>query len=315
MRGEMRAAVLDKAGPPEAIHIRTVPVPRVTRGHVIIELDYASVGSWDAQLRAGAWGKIDPGTILGADGSGTVAQVASDVHRLSVGDRVYSYSYQNPGGGFYAEYVSVREDRVEHVPAQLKQDVAGAMPCVALTAHSGLQVLKVRKGQTLLVYGASGGVGSLAVWLAANAEAATVIGTARPDAHDYVHRLGAAHAVDPQSSELHAVMKRIAPEDGFDTALVTANGDALPAFLAHLKAGAPFGFPDGVEPEPAFEGHKAISFDGEMSREAFERLNTAIGSKTIPLRVAAFPLDDVVEAHRRIEKGHVVGKLVLQIKR
>lgn len=98
-----------------------MPVPRLTRGHVIIELDYASVGSWDAKLRSGAWGEIEPGTILGADGSGTVVQVAADVHRLCVGDRVYSCSYQNPGGGFYAEYVSVRDDRVERVPAQLER--------------------------------------------------------------------------------------------------------------------------------------------------------------------------------------------------
>jgi NADPH:quinone reductase-like Zn-dependent oxidoreductase len=190
--------------------------------------------------------------------------------------------------------------------------VAGAMPCVALTAQSGIEVLKVSRGQTLLVFGASGGVGSLAVWLA-NGHGATVVGSARPDAQDYVRTLGAAHAVDPNSSEPNAILKRVAAE-GFDVAMVTAASDALAVFLSHLKAGAPFAYPNGVEPKPHMSGHAALTFDGEMSRAAIERLNTAIGSRTIPLRVQEFALKDVVEAHRRIEQGHIVGKIVLRIR-
>ncbi len=96
--------------------------------------------------------------------------------------------------------------------------------------------------------------------------------------------------------------------------MVTASSDALAVFLSHLKAGAPFAYPNGVEPKPHMSGHAASTFDGEMSRAAIERLNTAIGSRTIPLRVHEFPLKDVVEAHRRIEQGHVIGKIVLRIR-
>ena len=110
-----------------------------------------------------------------ADGSGTIAAVAADVSKFKVGDRVYSYSYGNPPGGFHAEYVSVLADRVAHLPAQLEMPVAGGMPCVALTALAGLEALKVKSGQTVFVFGASGGVGSLAVWLASVA-GATVVG-------------------------------------------------------------------------------------------------------------------------------------------
>ena len=308
----MKAAVIDAAGPPKAIHIKNVPVPRVSRGHVIIALEYAGLGIWDASQRSGAWGSMKPGTILGADGSGTIAAMAADVTDFNVGDRVYSYSYGNPGGGFHAEYVSVPADRVGHIPAHLDMKVAGAMPCVALTAQAGLEVLKVKKGQTLSVFGSSGGVGSLAVWLA-NGRGATVIGSARADAQDYVRALGAAHAVDPNSSEYNAILKRFAPQ-GFDVAIVSANSDALAVFLSHLKAGAPFAYPNGVEPKPHMRGHAALTFDGEMSRAAIERLNAAIGSRTIPLRVQEFPLNDVVEAHQRIEQGHVVGKIVLRIR-
>jgi NADPH2:quinone reductase len=307
----MKAAVVDKAGPPNTIRIASVPVPRLTRDHVIIALDYASVGIWDAEQRSGAWGPVKPGTILGADGSGTVAAVSADVERLQIGERVYSYSYANPRGGFHAEYVSVPADRVELVPKQLDQEVAGAMPCVGLTAHSGLRVLKVGRSKTLLVFGASGGVGSLAVWLA-HTTGATVVGTARPDAHEYVRGLGAAHVVDPNSQRRDSAITGTAPK-GFDAALVTANGQELPAFLSRLRPKAPVAYPNGVEPEIHVDGHPSLPFDAEMAREAFELLNEAVGKRSIPLRVEVFALDRAADAHRRIEEGHVVGKIVLRI--
>jgi NADPH2:quinone reductase len=229
-----------------------------------------------------------------------------------VGDRVYSYSYGNRGGGFYAEYVSVPADRVGKVPAQIKMVVAGGMPCVALTAQTGLEVLKVKNGQTLLVFGASGGVGSLGVWLG-NEKGVTVIGTARPDAQDYVRSLGAAHAIDANLPDHEGVIKRVA-KAGFDACLVTASGDKLPDFLAHLKDKAPLAYPNGVEPAPSLHGHPALACDGEMSRGAIDRLNATIGSKTIPFRTQVYPLKDVAEAHSRIEQGHVVGKIVLRIR-
>jgi NADPH:quinone reductase len=293
----MKAAVLDKAGPPEAFHIRDVPVPQLDPGHVLVALDYASVGIWDAKQRTGEWGAVKPGTILGADGSGVVAAVAPDVTRLRAGERVYSYSYES---GFYAEYISLDADRVERVPEQLSQQIAGAMPCVALTAHSGIQSLKIQRGQTLLVFGATGGVGSFAVWLAAHENEATVIGTARPDVYEYLRSLGGEPAVD--SSE------------GFDAILATANGNALRAFASRAKPNAPIAYPNGVEPEPKFDGHPAVPFDGKMTRDAFESLNKAIGDRTIPLHVEEFPFDRIVDAHRRIDQGHVEGKIVLRIR-
>jgi NADPH:quinone reductase len=308
----MKAAVVDTPGPANALHLKDVPLPGLPRNHVMIALEYAGVGIWDAEQRAGSFGKIKPGTILGADGSGTIAAVGSDVTGFSVGDRVYSYSYGNRGGGFYAEFVSVPADRVGLVPKQIKMDVAGGMPCVALTAQSGLEVLKVKKGQALLVFGASGGVGSLGVWLG-NEKGATVIGTARPDAQAYVRSLGAAHAVDANSSEREGVIKRVVPE-GFDVCLVTTSGDKLPDFLKHLRDKAPLAYPNGVEPAPTLDGHPVLACDGEMSRGAIDRLNAAIGSETIPFKTQVFALKDVVEAHRRIEQGHVVGKIVLSIR-
>jgi NADPH2:quinone reductase len=305
----MKAAVVDTAGPPEAVHIKEVSVPALPSNHVLIALEYVGVGIWDAEQRAGSWGSVKPGTIMGADGSGTIAAVGSHVTKFHVGDRVYSYSYGS--GGFYAQYVSVLADRVAPVPAHLEMKIAGGMPCIALTAQSGLETLKVTRGQTLLVFGASGGVGSCAVWLGSG-KGATVVGTARPDAQEYVRLLGAAHTIDPKSAEREGVIKRAAKE-GFDAALVTANGDALAYFFSHLKPKAPIAFPNGVEPKPRFTGHPVSAFDGAMSHEAFEKLNAAIGTRTFPLKIHVFSFKDVAAAHHRIEEGHVVGKIVLHL--
>lgn len=306
----MKAAVLDAAGPPSALHVRQVDVPPVAPGEVLIALDYASIGIWDAEQRTGAWGEVKPGTIPGIDGSGTIAVVGANVAGLQIGDRVYAYSFGNPHG-FYAEYVSVPGDRAWHVPPGLDQKVAGAIPCVALTAQSGLEALKLERGKTLLVFGASGGVGSLAVWLAAQA-GLTVIGTARADAHDYVRGLGAARVVDPRSEDVGNVLADAAP-GGIDGVLVTAPGDALTAVGPKLAAAAPVAYPNGVEPAPHLAGHPSIAFDGETGRAAFDRLNRAIGTLTIPLQIETFALDDVVAAHERLDAGHIVGKIVFAV--
>jgi len=307
----MKAAVVDTAGPPEAIHIQEVPVPALPSHHVLIALEYVGVGIWDAEQRAGAWGSVKPGTIMGADGSGTIAAVGSHVTQFHVGDRVYSYSYGNGSGGFYAQYVTVPADRVAPVPAHLEMKIAGGMPCIALTAQSGLETLKATRGQTVLVFGASGGVGSCAVWLGSE-KGATVVGTARPDAQEYVRSLGAAHTIDPNSREREGVIKRAA-RDGFDAALITANSDALASFFSHLKPKAPIAFPNGVEPKPSSKGHPVSAFDAAMSHEAFEKLNAAIDKRTLPLKTHVFSFKDVAAAHHRIEEGHVVGKIVLHI--
>src|ERR1700684_667219 len=149
----MKAAVVDKPGPANTLHIKEVPLPSLAHNHVIITLQYAGLGIWDAEQRAGSFGKIKPGTILGADGSGTIADVGSHVKGFSVGEHVYSYSYGNSTGGFHAEYVSVPAERVARVPAQLEMKIAGGMPCIALTAQSGLETLNVKRGQTILVFG------------------------------------------------------------------------------------------------------------------------------------------------------------------
>lgn len=165
----MRAAAIDRFGGPEVLTIHELPVPTIAADEVLIALHTAGVGPWDADIRKG-WlpeGRADFPLVLGTDGAGTVAAVGPKVSGLAVGDSVFSYSWANPKGGFYAEYVAVIDERVGHAPRGFDLSLAGAIPTTGLTALQGIdEHLRVKEGQSVVIHGASGGVGTLAVQLA-----------------------------------------------------------------------------------------------------------------------------------------------------
>src|SRR5688500_20297844 len=110
----MRTAAIDEFGDPEVLKLRTLPVPFPDLSEVLIEVDTAGVGSWDADIRGG-WspgGRIKFPYILGYEGSGTVVSRGSRIQRFKIGDHVNAYSWNNPQGGFYAEYTAVPAARV-----------------------------------------------------------------------------------------------------------------------------------------------------------------------------------------------------------
>src|ERR1700721_1420223 len=161
----MFAAAIDRFGGPEVITAHALPVPEVDAGEVLIAVDTAGVGGWDADVREGFFASHKPHfpLVLGYDGAGTVAKVGSRVRRLKVGDEVYSYNWENPKGGFYAEYVAVPADKVAPIPKRLDLRHAGAIPITGLTALQGIdEALSLKKGETIIIHGASGGVGKLA---------------------------------------------------------------------------------------------------------------------------------------------------------
>jgi NADPH2:quinone reductase len=104
----MRAAAIDRFGGPEVLVTHDVPVPKISAQEVLIAVHTAGAGIWDAKARQGEWfERKEFPFIPGTDGSGVIEEVGAQVKRLKAGDRVYSYSYDNPKGGFYAEYVAV----------------------------------------------------------------------------------------------------------------------------------------------------------------------------------------------------------------
>jgi NADPH:quinone reductase-like Zn-dependent oxidoreductase len=315
----MRAAVLERFGGPEVLTLRVVPVPALDPSEVLIAVHTAGVGSWDADMREGWWPDSErPGfpLVLGTDGSGTIAAVGSRVRRFTPGERVYAYSFANPKGGFYAEYVAVAADKAGRPPADLSLAEAGAIPTTGLTAIQGIDdVLHVKRGEAVVIHGAAGGVGSLALQFA-KLRGARVLATASGrDGLAFVHRLGADAAADGRREDLAAAALAFAP-DGVDAVLALAGGKPLTRLLDGVRRGGRVAFPNGVEPAPRKRrGVSLQSYDATPGVREFERLGRAIAAARLVVPIAAsYPLAEAAKSHARLAKGHVLGKIVLRVR-
>lgn len=310
---QMKAAAFDKFGGPEVLHTEKLPVPRPGPKQLLVRVDAAGVGVWDPEIRSGAL-KLGGGgfpRVIGNDGAGEVAAVGAEATRFHVGDRVYSYSFD---GGFYAEYVAVDEDSVARIPPGLSAAEAGALGADGITALRGLDdQLRLTTGQSLLIYGASGGIGHIAVQLAKRMGVRVLAAASGRDGVALVHRLGADMAVDGKKDDVLYACRTFAPA-GLDAALVLVSGKTLEPALSTVRSGGRIAHPNGVEPPPkAREGVSILAYDGTPSREAFERLNKLIGSGPFHVEVGKlYKLDDAAKAHREISKHHL-GKLALKI--
>lgn len=314
----MPAAAIDRFGGPEVLTAYVLPVPKIDATEVLIELDTAGVGPWDAAIRAGWYPGKKPKfpLVLGTDGAGVVVEVGSRVRRLKVGDKVYAYSWANPKGGFYAEYVAVASHKVAHIPARLDLEHAGAIATTGLTALQGIDdALKIKRGETITIHGASGGVGTLAIQFA-KLRGARVLATASGiDGLELVRDMGADLAVDAGHEDVAEAARRFAP-DGLDAILALAGGDELERALETLRPGGRLAYPNGIEPEPKKRrGMKFIPYDGVAGIREFQRLNVAVDAAKLKVPIAeTFPLVKAAKAHERLAEGHVLGKIVLRIR-
>lgn len=316
----MRAAAIDRFGGPEVLTIHTLPVPDIEDNEVLIAVHTAGVGSWDADMRAG-W--LPDGEqprfplVLGTDGSGHVAKVGSRIRRFKDGEEVYAYSFANPKGGFYAEYVAVVAEKVAHTPKGLDLEHAGAIGTIGLTALQGIDdALGVKKGESVIIHGATGGVGTLALQFAKKLRGARVLGTASgDDGVKLVRKLGADVAVDGKHEDITAAARNFAPE-GVDAVLATVGGDSLERCIDAVKRGGRVAYPNGVEPEPKKRpGIKLLSYDGTPGVREFEHLNKAVEEAKLQVPIAAkFKLEEAAKAHERLAQGHVLGKVVLRVR-
>ena len=313
----MRAAAIDRFGGPDVLSLHKLKVPKLDHGEVLIEIDTAGVGIWDAEMRAGEIpieGAAFP-LVPGTDGAGRVAALGSHIRRFKVGDAVYAYSFANPKGGFYAEYVAVDADKVALIPKRLGLKEAGAIPTTGLTALQGIDdALKIRRDETVIVHGGSGGVGTLAIQFA-KLRGARVLATASgDDGQTLVRRLGADASVDARRGDILAAAREFAP-DGIDAVLGLAGGEGFERCLDALHPGARAAWPNGVEPVPARRpGIRMQSYDAIAGVREFDALNLAVEACRLQVPIAAaYPLSEAAKAHERIEQGHVGGKIVLRV--
>jgi NADPH:quinone reductase-like Zn-dependent oxidoreductase len=315
----MKAAAVDRFGPPSALTVHDVPVPRPGPLEVLIAIDTAGIGSWDASIRDGSWRK--PGRprfplVPGVDGAGTVVARGARVRRIKPGDRVYAYEFGNRQGGFYAEFAAAKAEHVGHVPKGLDLREAGAVAATGLTALQGIDALGLRAGHTVLIFGASGAVGTMAVQFARQ-RGAHVIATATGAASArLVRKLGAHRVIDARDTESTDRLRAYAP-DGLDGVLALAGGAELERCLDFMRPRGRVVHPNGIEPVPRERPtFRVRAYDAIANPRAFDELSRHLGNGRIRVPVAAtYPLGRAAQAHRRLDREQALGRMVLKVHR
>ena len=332
----MKAVICEAYGGPEVLEVTDVPQPQVGPNGVLVRVHNTSINPVDWKLRKGLlspiWNLRFP-VIWGADLSGAVEQVGSAVTLFKAGDEVYGFKHGKVAKtyrGTYAEYVVVPENALAHKPAMLKHEEAAAVPLAAVTAW---QVLvgqgNLQSGQRVLVHAAAGGVGVFAVQIA-KALGAHVAATAGPRNQDFLRQLGADEVFDYTKEKYDDRLS------GYNLALDGVGQSVWKGSLKVLRRGGRLvTLTPPVPEEPsgklrffattlgavvpamaqaALSGKK-FSFVSVKPRGGdLEKINTLIESgKLRPVIEKVFPLEQIAEAHRLSEAGHVRGKLVVRV--
>jgi NADPH:quinone reductase-like Zn-dependent oxidoreductase len=296
----MQAVVFEEFGGPEKLAVADRPMPEPGPGQVRVRVRAAGVNPLDAKIRSGAMAHVFPTdlpSVPGLEIAGTVAEVGAEVAGLSAGDEVFGFA--DTGG--YAEYALATVVALK--PARLPWTAAAGLPLAAMTALDALDELAIRDGETLLIHGASGGIGSITVQLAA-ARGATVIGTASETNQDHLRGLGAVPVVygpglrDRVPGRVDAVLD--VAGRGALADLIAVRGDATRIVtLADSQAEAydvPF----------LFVRRRDANELADVAAQASDgRLTVTVG--------ASFPLERAGEAQAAVATGHARGKTVLTV--
>ena len=321
---QMRAVAIDKFGGLETLKVRNIPRPSPGENQILIHVDSAGVGVWDPMEREGVISQVlgqkpDFPFVLGTEGAGKVAEVGERVRRFKVGDSVYGITWgTSPKAGFYAEYVAMSEEWASKVPSRLPIEQAGALAIDSVVALRGLEeIIGLKPGEKLMVFGASGGIGHLAVQLGVRMGAHVFAIASGEDGVALAMRLGAEDAVDGHKADVVASAREFAP-GGFDAALLTTHGEVVDRALTAMASGGrvahPFVMPQQLPTVRTGIQVKAITdreFWQKMPQHLIGELNELIQEAPFEVHLGGtFRLDQAVDAHRALGSHHL-GKIVL----
>ncbi|MFC9326372.1 NADP-dependent oxidoreductase [Kitasatospora sp. NPDC057015] len=300
----MKAVTVPEFGGPEVLRVAEVPTPAAGPGEVRVRVYAAGLQPADLAVRTG-WtppgARIELPVVTGNEFAGVVDRLGAGSSGWEVGDEVLGFRQL----GSHAEYVTVDAAQLVAKPLGMPWEQAGSLSASGQTAHVALSELKVAAGETVLVHGASGGVGTVAVQLA-RAWGATVIGTASERNHDYLRELGAVPvAYGPGLADR---VRALAPQ-GVDAALDAAGRGALEASVELVADRGRIG--TIVDFQTAQRLGVAM-LRGARTAARLTELTELWEAGGLRLEVAeTFPLERAADAHRLVGGGHVRGKVVL----
>jgi NADPH:quinone reductase-like Zn-dependent oxidoreductase len=331
----MRAAIAESYGGPEVLQLEDVAIPQVGPNGVLLRVKATSVNPIDWRLRQGMLRSVLPvifPVIWGADCSGVVEKVGAAVTLFHPGDEVFGFKdgrIAKTYRGTYSEYAVLPEHALAKKPANLTHEEAASVPLAALTAWQALDRGKIKAGDRVLVQAGAGGVGIFAIQIA-KALGAHVAATASTRNQDFLRELGAEAPIDYQRERLQDKIS------GYDLVLDGVGENVWGSSLAVLRPGgrlvtllAPI--PRDGAGKLRFLGRAAIHFIAWTLRAALggkrimlvrakpsgnelgkiSKMIETGGIRTVIERV--FPFEQIAEAHRLSETGHVRGKIVVRL--
>lgn len=308
----MKAIRIHEFGGPEVLKFEDAPKPIAAADEVVIKIFATSINPVDWKIREGAEKDKFPTNfplIPGWDVSGEIEEVGSDIKNFRIGDEVYSRPDVTKNGT-YAEYVAVKADQVNAKPKSIDHDKAAAVPLAGLTAWQGLfDHGHLEAGQKVLIHGASGGVGTFAVQFA-KWKGAYVIGTASADNIEFLKQLGADEVIDYKNEKFEDKVKDV------DLVFDLIGGETQKRSLQVIKNGGRL--VTTLKPGNQEEARKKnIHVEGFMAQSYPEDLQQIAqlidGGKVSPMISKVMPLEKAAEAQALSEKGHVRGKIVLEV--
>jgi NADPH:quinone reductase-like Zn-dependent oxidoreductase len=308
----MKAIVVQKYGGPEVLKYEDAPRPEPKEDQILVRVIAAAVNPVDGMIRSGKFANYFHTTfplIPGYDISGVVEKTGPKITKFKAGDPVYAYIGLKEGGG-YAEYAVATEKEAAPKPKSLTFEEAAAVPLAAETAWQALiDTAKLSAGQTVLIHGGSGGVGSFAIQIA-KARGARVIATASTPNQDLLKQLGADVAVDYTKTKFEDVAKDV------DVVLDSVGKDTLSRSYGVVKKG---GFivslvarPDQVELDK--REIRGASLDVKPDADELAKVTKLIEAKKIkPVVSQVLPLSEAAKAQEQAATGHTRGKIVLKV--
>ena len=313
----MKAFAIDDFGAPGSV--RDLPVPEPVEGQLRLRVAAAGLNPFDVAVGHGYLkdqmehrSPLVPGT----DASGTVDALGEGVEGYAIGDEVFgSVGKSYLGEGTMAEFVTVSGGTVTRKPSSFDHTVAAAIPTAGVTALDMADALELSQGQTVIAVGATGGVGSYFVQLAAR-RGARVVAVCRGENADYARGLGATDVIDYEAGDVVDAIRSRYP-DGID-AVADMHGDAerLARLGEHVPSGGHVASIVGAADTEALgaNGIEATNVAGRVTRASLEALSGMLGAgEIVAPEIRAYPLAEAGEAMAAVATGHVRGKVVVTV--
>jgi NADPH:quinone reductase-like Zn-dependent oxidoreductase len=303
----MQVITVSQFGGPEVLQVSEAPLPQPGPGEVLVRVLAAGVGPWDVSLRRGGWTGSLP-YVPGGEFAGVVVGDTGADAAFDDGAPVYGY----PGlTGCYAQYLTCPVERLAPIPEELSAVEAAAAPIDALTAEQGLtDVLGVGPGDRILITAGAGGLGHLAVQIA-RILGASVVATASPQHHEFLHRLGADTVIDHTKPDWPEQVRDVT--DGGPQKVLACVAPTLDGAARAARDGALVATPVHA-PAPDTQRIRWQQYNGEPSGTRLVRMAPWFDDESLVVIVQdQYFWQDAAEAHRVAELGHTEGKLVLVV--